>query len=156
MGGVSKRQQVTGLFELQSGEMPVIVQYQNGKVLHEIPEPGIKSVLFMPDGQTLVTVSDDQIKFWNVEDFSQIKSVAVYNTKSISSSPDGRIMAVSPENDNRFNRTEVGALLGALSSGSYLFLPKSEGLILDPGNGQVQHFVRSCPSLQPARTKRHQ
>lgn len=68
MGGVSKRQQVTGLFELQSGEMPVIVQYQNGKVLHEIPEPGIKSVLFMPDNQAPIKVSDDQIKFWNVED----------------------------------------------------------------------------------------
>lgn len=65
-------------------------------------------------------------------------------------------MAVSPENDNRFNRTEDGALLGGLSSGIYLFLPKSEGLILDPGNGQVQHFRSLMPDLQPARTKRHQ
>ena len=128
------------LVALDTGDKLVIVQYQDGTVLHEIPESGIKSLLFMPDGKTLVSVYDNQIKFWNVADFNLIKSVAVYGIDSTSASPDGRILAVRTNNDDRFYSAEDGALLGGFSSGSYLFTGNSEGLILDPGQGQVQYY----------------
>ncbi len=128
------------LVALDTGDKLVIVQYQDGMVLHEIPESGIKSLLFMPDGKTLVSVYDNHVKFWNVADFNLIKSVAVYGVDSTSASPDGRILAVRTNNDDRFYNAEDGALLGGFSSGSYLFTGNSEGLIIDPGQGQVQYF----------------
>lgn len=158
---------VTGLYDIQTGEMQytldfkvqyfsissdekfvaldtgdklVIVQYQDGKIVQEIPEAGIKSLLYMPGGKTLVSIYTNQIKFWNAEDLSLINSAPVYEVQSATASPDGRILAVRTKNSDRFYNAEDGTLLGAFSAGSYLFTPDSLGVLLDAGNQQVQYY----------------
>lgn len=125
---------------LDTGDKLVIIQYQDGKVVQEIPETGIKSLLYMPGGKILVSIYNNQVKFLNTEDLSLINSAAVYEVQSATASPDGRILAVRTKNDDRFYNAEDGTLLGAFSSGSYLFTPDSGGVLLDPGKGQVQYY----------------
>jgi hypothetical protein len=82
------------LVALKTPDKLVIIQYQDGKVIQEIPGTGIKSVFFIPDGKTLVTVFQNKIEFRSVGDFHLIDTIVAYNIRSYFLSPDSSILVI--------------------------------------------------------------
>lgn len=84
------------LVALSSGEKIFVIQYQDGKVLTEIPESGAQSLFFYPDGEIFAAVFSNQIKFWRVDDFQLLGEVKVYDVLSTFFSPDNSILVINP------------------------------------------------------------
>lgn len=118
----------------------VLIQYQDGKVLNEIQEPGIKSVQFSPDGKSLIGIFNNQIKFWSIPDLVFLSSINAYGSYGLTYSPDNSILSFFTEGTIRLIRIQDHQLINAYSGVSLTFAPDSNSIAIDKGNGRVNIF----------------
>ncbi len=100
--------------------------------------PGVKYVVFSPDGNNLVSMSDDAIRIWRVEDGSLLRTFEVVGANSqLAVSPDGKLLALGIYNTVQIWQVEDGVVLKKLKSNakavdSVAFSP--DGKILASGS----------------------
>lgn len=118
----------------------VLIQYQDGKVLNEIQEPGIKSVQFSPDGKSLIGIFNNQIKFWSIPDLVLLSSINAYGSYRLTYSPDNSILGFVSEGTIRLIRTQDNQLINAYSGASLTFASDSKSISIAKGNGLVSLY----------------
>lgn len=134
---------------IDAEENLVIIQYQSGKILKEIPANGIKELFFSPDGKTLIGIFDNQIKFWSVDDFQLIDTVTAYGLQSFKFSPDNSILAIfTSDKTIRLLRVSDRKLIDATTGIGLAFTSDSQGVIVDKGKGSVGYY-----NINPDRSK---
>ncbi len=122
-----------------------ILQFQDGKLVWEIPEPGVKWLFFSPDGKMLATVLEDQTKFWNTNDFSLLFSVRGTGLGNNYLeypfySPDGSILVFKKDNTYRLVKGVDGTYINSVSGYGLKFSEDSQSLTVDNGSGQVSIY----------------
>ncbi|HTK38529.1 MAG TPA: caspase family protein, partial [Pyrinomonadaceae bacterium] len=96
----------------------------------------VNSLLFMPDGKTLISASANEVKFWNVQSGSEIPGPEIpKNVQSMSISRDGRSLAfVDGSNDLKF-------VVGDGKAGPKTFKAKTAGnlrsVLFSPDNDRI-------------------
>lgn len=118
----------------------VLLQFEDGVVLKQTQDSGIKSLLFSPDGKSLIAVLVNQIQFWSIPDLNLINSINVYGTKKIVFSPDNFIIAVLSDDIIRVYRVQENSLINAFSGVSITFASDSKSFAIDNGKGQVSIY----------------
>jgi WD40 repeat protein len=125
----------------------VLIQYHDGKVLKEIPQTGIKTIFFYPDGKTLAATFENKTLFWNLEDYQLVDTlngVGVKNHEDPSTfpffSPDGSILVFRKGTNYRFVRAADREYIETYSGTNMQFTSDSQGIIVDSGTGQVNYY----------------
>ncbi len=118
----------------------VLIQYQDGKVLKEIQESGIKSLQFSPDGKTLIGIFDNQLKFWSIPDLVLQSSINTYGVLRLTYSPDNSVFCFSTKDVVYVYRAEDNQLINAYSGNTITFASDSRSVSIDRGNGQISIF----------------
>lgn len=130
------------LVALNTGDKLVIVNYEDGEVLQEIPETGIKSLFFFPDSKMLASIYDNQVKFWNMTDFTLIDTISGAGSGiEYEFSPDKSVFVLHTNKAFRFYRTSDRVLLNGIGGNGIKFTADSQGVFVDNGSGQIAYYV---------------
>ncbi len=133
------------LIVINTSENLVFLQHQDGKILQELPEKGIKWLFFYPDGKTVAAVFENQTKFWNVEDFKLLDTVNGTGLGDIrlqypEFSPDNSILVFRRGDTFRLLRAVDRTYINAVSGYGIRFTPDSKGVIVDNGSGSINYY----------------
>jgi hypothetical protein len=129
------------LLALCTDDKLVLMQFQDGKVITEIPATSVKSAFFYPDGKTLAIVSQNQIKMLSMDDFHVIDTVYANGINSYFFSPDNSVMVIMTTGKIiRLLRTEDRLLINGITGISLTFTSDNQGFIVDDGNGRINQY----------------
>lgn len=126
---------------ISTPEKLMILDYRTGNIIYEIPEVGIKSFFFYPDGKILAAIYNNQIKFWSMDDYQLIGSIRGSDISLLGFSPDQSILALKSNGSIRLLRAEDRLLINGFAGCSIMFSSNNQGLLIDNCLGQVNYYL---------------